>query len=132
MLYNQATLVERALRRTAPPPAALSAGATPASATAAAGPQPVGLTTSGRAKQAGPPDASAGAGGVPSPSQAAPVPSLRAQQPRAPYAMDEHMEWVIPCTAATLRCLNGLAAADAAGLLGPLQVRRRCAALRHD
>jgi len=39
--------------------------------------------------------------------------------------MCEHLEWCLPPIAALIQALNGLAAADAAGALGPLQVRKR-------
>ena len=47
------------------------------------------------------------------------------EQPHLPHPMCEHLEWCLPPIAALIQALNGLAAADAAGALGPLQVRKR-------
>ncbi len=41
---------------------------------------------------------------------------------QADYPMNPHLKWCLPPLAALLQCLHGLAAADAAGVLGPLQV----------
>lgn len=38
------------------------------------------------------------------------------------YVMDVHLAWAVPAVTALVRCVHGLTGADAAGMLGPLQV----------
>lgn len=99
-LYFQVTLVERAMRRTG--------SAVPAShATSADGSAPhdaPGLTT--RVSASG-----AAANGQ------------LAHGSAADYPMNMHLAWALPPMAAVLRITHELAAADTAGMLGPLTVR---------
>ena len=119
-LYHQATLLERAYRRTlsaAPPsesvlPAAMvaSAASDGAAAAAAAAGNTAAIGGGGMSVN--------GVGTVigPRPKGGGPVPG------GPPGACIAHMPWSLPVIAQLLRCLHGLFAPETQALLGPLKV----------
>jgi hypothetical protein len=42
------------------------------------------------------------------------------------YPMNAHLKWVLGGAAGLLQCVHGLAAAESAGLLGPLKASPNC------